>query len=286
MILAPLRGVTTRCFREVFAAEISAAGFTEAVTPFISATRGLDPLKDRELATAAGAKGAFSTTPQFIGKDPDALRAALLRIKSAGWEYADLNCGCPFPMVRNKGRGSGLLRAPDTLRKMLEVGCEIMGDGKFSVKTRIGIDRADELLELVPTINAFPLRRVAVHPRTAKQMYGGEVDMAAFAAVAAAAKIPVVFNGDAPFPPEGMPPHGAADTMIGRAFIRHLGDREDAAQLLERYISASLEELCAERPVLGRMKELVAYWKELPRWKRRWPALKISRTLEEFRSVA
>ena len=44
---------------------------------------------------------------------------------------------------------------------------------------------------------------------TLKQMYGGEVDMAAFAAVAAAAKIPVVFNGDAPFPPEGMPPHGA-----------------------------------------------------------------------------
>ena len=49
LILAPLRGVTIRCFRETFAAEIAEAGFTEAVTPFITANAGVDPLKDREL---------------------------------------------------------------------------------------------------------------------------------------------------------------------------------------------------------------------------------------------
>ena len=50
MILAPLRGVTIRCFRETFAEEIRAAGFTEAITPFITAIVVYDPLKDRELA--------------------------------------------------------------------------------------------------------------------------------------------------------------------------------------------------------------------------------------------
>ena len=49
MILAPLRGVTIRCFREVFADIIRETGFTEAVTPFIPAMAGSDPLKDREL---------------------------------------------------------------------------------------------------------------------------------------------------------------------------------------------------------------------------------------------
>ena len=49
MILAPLRGVTIRPFRETFADEIRGAGFTEAVTPFISAISGFDPLQDREL---------------------------------------------------------------------------------------------------------------------------------------------------------------------------------------------------------------------------------------------
>ena len=73
-------------------------------------------------------------TPQFIGKDPVALRACLERVKAAGYETADLNCGCPFPMVRNKGRGSGLLSTPEAFERMLAVGCETMGPGRFSVK--------------------------------------------------------------------------------------------------------------------------------------------------------
>ena len=49
MILAPLRGVTVRCFREVFAEVIRETGFTEAITPFIPANSGYDPMRDREL---------------------------------------------------------------------------------------------------------------------------------------------------------------------------------------------------------------------------------------------
>lgn len=277
MILAPLRGVTARCFRETFATEIVQAGFTEAVTPFISITRGVDPLKDRELRTANCKPQAanFLTTPQFIGKDPEALRAALERIKGAGFLTADLNCGCPFPMVRNKGRGSGLLRTPDVLRSMLEVGCEVMGEGAFSVKTRLGIDRSDGLLALMPLINCFPLRRLVVHARTARQMYEGACDRAAFDAIAAVATMPVVYNGDAPL--------GGGDVMVGRAFIRSLGAREDAGELLDRYVAASLDELGSERPVIGRIKELVAYWREIPRWKRLWPIIKISRSLNELK---
>ena len=147
LILAPLRGVTVRCFRETFAAEITAAGFTEAVTPFISAMPGVDPMKDRELRGGAAQQGfGPKVTPQFIGKDPAALRQCLKAVKGAGFDTADLNCGCPFPMVRNKGRGSGILRTPDALRRMLEVGCEVMGPGKFSVKARLGVERATSCL--------------------------------------------------------------------------------------------------------------------------------------------
>lgn len=283
MILAPLRGVTARCFRETFADEIAQVGFSEVVTPFISVMRGLDPLKDRELRISHPSKTAnrqtqaanFLTTPQFIGKDPEALREALERIKSAGYGTADLNCGCPFPMVRNKGRGSGLLRTPDVLRRMVEVGCEVMGDGMFSVKARLGIDRPDELLALVPMLNCFPLRRLAVHARTARQMYEGECDKAAFDAIAAIASMPVVYNGDAPL--------SDGDAMVGRAFIRWLGAREDAGLLLDRYVAASMAELGHERHVIGRIKELVAYWREIPRWGRLWPIIKISRSLNELK---
>ena len=170
LILAPLRGVTIRCFRETFAPELASAGFVEAVTPFIAAMPGVDPLKDRELAGCDAAHSPLKVTPQFIGKDPAALRDCLVRVKAAGYDTADLNCGCPFPMVRNKGRGSGLLRTPDALRLMLEVGCEVMVPGKFSVKARLGVDRPDELLALMPLVNLFPLRFLTVHARTARQM--------------------------------------------------------------------------------------------------------------------
>lgn len=277
LILAPLRGVTIRCFRETFAPELASAGFVEAVTPFIAAMPGVDPLKDRELAGGDAAHSPLKVTPQFIGKDPAALRDCLVRVKAAGYDTADLNCGCPFPMVRNKGRGSGLLRTPDVLRSMLEVGCEVMGPGKFSVKARLGVDRPDELLALMPLVNLFPLRFLVVHARTARQMYEGPCDEAMRVRVEQAARVPVVRNGDL-----GL---DAGDGMVGRAFIRALGARADARDLLLRYVAASAAELAGDRPVLGRIKELVSYWKELPAWRRTWDLLKLCRSLDELRQV-
>ena len=278
MILAPLRGVTVRCFRRVFADVLADAGFDEAVAPFVSAMPGVDPLADRELrgGPAADPPG-LRVTPQFIGKDPASFAHCLRRVREAGYETADLNCGCPFPMVRRKGRGSGLLRSPDTLRRMLEAGCAVVGDGRLSVKARLGVERPDELLSLMPLLNEFPLRFLAVHARTARQMYEGAVDKAALEAIRSAAKMPVVANGDLDWR-DGV-------GMVGRSFVRSLGERGDIGDLLRRYIDASLGELCGERPVLGRIKELVSYWRGLPRWSRRWSVVKMCRSTAELLSA-
>ncbi len=273
MLLAPLRGVTIRAFREVFAEPIRDAGFTEAITPFIPANVGVDPLKDRELKAGAEQNG-IRITPQFIGKDPVALRSCLTRIKDAGYTTADLNCGCPYPMVRGKGRGSGLLRTPDTLKRLVAVGCEVMGAGCFSVKTRLGIESPEELLNLMPILNEFPLRFLTVHARCAKQMYEGTCHWDAFEAIASVAKMPLIRNGDLPLTAHGQ--------MVGRAFIRALGERADIGDYLNRYMAVSQEELCGNRPVLGRMKELLAYWKDSPTWHRRWRVAKLARTLTEL----
>ena len=287
MILAPLRGVTVRAFREVFAEPIREAGFTEAITPFIPANPGCDPLKDRELA--GGVKGKMKSreilvTPQLIGKDPEALRAALERLKEAGYETADLNCGCPYPMVRSKGRGSGLLKTPGVLERMLAVGCETMGDGKFSVKARLGVERNDELLGLMPMINSFPLRFLTVHARTARQMYSGRCDREAFDRIAAVAEIPLVANGDFPLLSADAP-SPAFPVMVGRAFITALGDRRDVIGFLRRYLEASSAELFGDAAVLGRLKELIAYWKFLPAWHRRWDVVKLCRTIGELSAL-
>ena len=284
--LAPLRGVTVRAFRETFAGPIREAGFAGAFAPFIPANPGLR-VTDRLLADLAPFPGGAARpgdgpapllVPQVITKDPGALREMLKGLRERGFRRADLNAGCPFPMIRRRGRGAGLLRTPDVLERLLEVGCEELGPGRFSLKTRLGLERADELLALLPRINRYPLAVLTVHARTARQMYEGTCDRAAFREVAAASANPVMYNGDAAPGDGGEAPR----VMVGRAFVRALGARADAAALLARYVAASREELGGDRPVLGRMKELLAYWTETPRWRRLWPVLKIARTADEL----
>ena len=118
-------------------------------------------------------------------------------------------------------------------------------------------------------------------------MYDGDVDLARFREACAASANPVLYNGDVGLSlraaPEGIP--NLRGAMVGRGFVRALGTRPDATALLRGYLNRSCAELSGDRPVLGRMKELLAYWKDLPAWKRLWLSVKICRTVGELRAV-
>ena len=286
--LAPLRGVTIRAFREVFAEAIRDAGFVGAFAPFIPANPGIR-VCDRLLADLKpfprDVQPTLPLVPQVITKHPDAMRTLLRAFRERGFDRADLNAGCPFPMIVRRGRGSGLLCTPDLLEALLAAGCEEMGPGKFSLKVRLGVTSPDDLRALLPRINRYPLAALTVHARTAKQMYAGEVDRARFAEILAESTNPVIYNGDASAERLGDVPEGAAGVMVGRAFVRALGARADATDLLRAYVARSQAELCGDVPVLGRMKELLTYWCAVPRWKRLWPVVKLCRTVDELLSL-
>lgn len=278
--LAPLRGVTVRAFRTAFAEPIRAAGFQGAFAPFIPANPGIR-VNDRMLSDLAPVPAApLPLVPQVITKDPGAMRILLRAFRDRGFSRADLNAGCPFPMIRRRGRGSGLFRTPDVLERLLAAGCEEMGPGCFSLKIRLGLDAPDELLKILPRINRYPLAVLTVHARTAVQMYDGACDLARFREIAQASANPVMYNGDVELPCAHPP---ASRLMVGRSFVRGLGARDDAVDLLSRYITISQAELSGDHPVLGRMKELISYWLGTPRWRHLWPVLKMCRTVEEFR---
>ena len=177
LCLAPLRGVTVRAFRNLFATWFEPPD--RAVAPFIPTFAGekVKPVLLQDVDPGFGQK--IPVVPQVIGKDPAQLRTLLRSFKSLGYTCADLNAGCPWPFVAKKGRGAGLMRDAAAFGRMLEVGCEEMPDG-FSVKVRLGMDKPDLLAQRMSIINAFPLREVAIHARTAKQMYEGMVMLEAF----------------------------------------------------------------------------------------------------------
>ena len=289
--LAPLRGVTIRAFRETFAEAIREAGFAGAYAPFIPANPGIR-VNDRLLADLrpfpceriAGTL-ALPLVPQVITKHPDAMRTLLRAFRERGFDRADLNAGCPFPMIVRRGRGSGLLRTPDVLEALLAVGCEEMGPGRLSLKVRLGVTSPDDLSALLPRINRYPLAALTVHARTAKQMYAGEVDRVRFAEILAESTNPVIYNGDASVERLDDVPEGVTGVMVGRSFVRALGARADADDLLRAYVARSQAELCGDAPVLGRMKELLTYWCAVPRWKRLWPVVKLCRTVDELLSL-
>ena len=279
--LAPLRGVTVRAFRNVFADAMREAGFKGAFAPFIPANAGFKYSKKlfSDILPEAQTAG-LELVPQVIGKDPDALREWCKAVKDLGYARADLNAGCPFPMIRKKGRGSGLMRSADVVDRMLEAGCDEMGNGNFSLKMRLGVERPDEILSLMPVINRYPIAVLTVHARTAVQMYDGDADKVAFENVLAAAKVPVMYNGDA-----HVGDAGTVSLMVGRSFIRELADRADSRELLMRYMQVSRDELCGDQPVLGRMKEILSYWCLQPSWRSLWPLVKICRSTQELSMV-
>ena len=298
LYLAPLRGVTIRAFRDAFYEPLQEAGFIGAFAPFIPANPGIRPnaslLKD--LLPHNENDKNWQLVPQVISKDAPSMRVLLRAFKDAGFSRADLNAGCPFPMIRKRLRGSGLMKTPDVLEELINAGCEEMGEGNFSVKVRLGISSTDELCSLMPIFNRYPLACLTVHARTALQMYEGDVHFDKFEEILSLSKNEVMYNGDVqlekdtfrtfiPSHPEAIEKMNIKSVMIGRNFIRSIGERHDAKDLLKRYLELSIAELNGDNPVLGRMKELLTYWLHVPKWKRLWPVIKISRTIEELKAV-
>ncbi len=299
--LAPLRGVTDLHFRQAFCAHHS--GLDAAVAPFIATVAGerVKPEILRGIDPSAQPPG-LPLIPQVIGKDPAQLRVMLRAMKALGYRDVDLNAGCPWPFVAKKGRGSGLLRNEDALEAMLVVGCEELGPGHFSLKTRLGLDDQSLLIRRLPMICRYPLRELCVHPRTAKQMYEGTVDLEAFARVAEACTLPLVYNGDirtlddaqrlrARFP-------NLARWMIGRGLVANpfLAESLRAGRdtrTRERFLAWHtdlLERIAADAPgdhaLLGHLKELWSYLAPtFTDGARLWDGLKLTRTRAEFERV-
>ena len=188
--LAPLAGYTNYPFREI--ALQSGAGF--AFTEMVSAKGlcyGSENTKEL-LYTPENERGRVGA--QIFGSDPAFMRRAAESEELSAFEIVDINMGCPVPKIYKNGEGSALLENPRLAERVVE---ETAKSGKIvTVKCRIGISRERIVAqEFCKRMEGAGARAITVHGRTRADMYSGEPDYKAIAAVKNAVSVPVIANG-------------------------------------------------------------------------------------------
>ena len=256
---APLQGYTDSVYRR--AHSVHAGGVTEYYTPFIRMEGGAPRRKDLRDIAADECTGV-PTVPQVIAKNREEFARLCDTVEETGWNRIDLNLGCPFPMQSKSGRGSGLLQHPSELEGIARE-MEKRAEVTFSVKMRLGQEKADEGLEAIRILNEIPLTHIVLHPRLGRQMYRGTVDIEAFKQMCAACRHAIVYNGDIT---------GTADiehwrrrggkikgVMIGRGLLAQpwmLGGGESSVVLRRMHDEVyrhATQHLCGESQILSRL---------------------------------
>ena len=276
LYLAPLHGVTNHVFRGAFFKFFP--GFDAAYAPFIGSAGGTKIGEAHFKDLSPGVQSDTPLVPQILGNQGDDFLCTAERLIAWGYTEINWNLGCPFPMVANKQRGSGLLPYPDKIRLFLDQVCPRLS-AALSIKVRLGRTDPAELLALMPIFNEYPLARVIIHPRIGVQMYEGEVDLKGFERAASLCRHPVAYNGDitdaAAFASLRGSFPGVKEWMIGRGAIRdpflpqRLKGISPSADPLETLRAFHLELytryrdiLHGPRHVLDKMKEIWTYLRQ------------------------
>ncbi|RHJ90491.1 tRNA-dihydrouridine synthase family protein [Parabacteroides bouchesdurhonensis] len=189
---APLQGYTDTVYRETHARVFG--GVETYYTPFVRLEKGA--FRNKELRDIAVSDFSLSkVVPQLIASVPEEFRTIATLFYEKGYRRADINWGCPFPMQVRQHRGAGILPFKKEVTTLLDVISEFP-DMRFSIKLRLGWERVDDAIELIPLLNQLPLEHITLHPRLGIRQYKGKVDMDGFTAFYHLCKHPLFYNGD------------------------------------------------------------------------------------------
>lgn len=194
VVLAPMAGVTNAPFRRL-CREFGAGLYVSEMIGARGLVEGHE--KTRELARFAEDESPRSI--QLYGTDPGSLgEAVAYLVDVAGVDHIDMNFGCPMGKVTRHGGGAALPWKTNLFRSILRAAVASAGSVPVTVKFRKGID--DDHLTFLDTgliAEEEGAAAVALHARTARQLYSGRADWSSIRRLAeAVTTIPVLGNGD------------------------------------------------------------------------------------------
>lgn len=194
--LAPMEGVSDFATR-LWITQNGAPDFT--TTPFLRVTKDYPQkrisanfLPETKLSKA---HGIVPCIPQLMAScEDDLIRIAEHFLKDV--PFVDINCGCPSPTVVGHGAGSSLLQDPQRFYSYLRKIVDTLGEGRVSVKMRIGFWHESEFAQLLSALRNLPLARLTIHGRTRADRYKGLARWSPMAEAADQLNCPVFGSGD------------------------------------------------------------------------------------------
>ena len=231
VVLAPMAGITNQAFRRLCREYGAGLYVSEMVT-----SRALIERSPETIRMVTPDPDEQIRSVQLYGVDPEVMSKAVeMLIREDRADHIDLNMGCPVPKVTKKGGGAALPWKQDLFKEILESAVNTsnkvtteLGVKKVpvTVKMRMGID--DEHLTYIEAGKIAAkagVTWVALHARTAEQMYSGKARWHAIKTLVEELKefnVPVLGNGDiwsAQDALEMVKETGCAGVVVGRGCL-------------------------------------------------------------------
>ena len=216
LILAPLAGVTDTTFRRLCREN----GADIVVTEMVSA-KGLLCDPDRSGRYLAYEEAERPVGAQLFGSDPGEIAEAAAEVARRGFDFVDINMGCPVRKVTGGGSGAAILSNPRLAGEIARAAVRAAGI-PVTAKIRSGFGTETETyLAVAKELFAAGISAVTLHPRHRGQMFAGTADWTHIAALKRA--FPgktVIGNGDVRAPGDAarmLAETGCDSVMIGRA---------------------------------------------------------------------
>ena len=193
LLSSPLQGFTDFRFRN--AQNKIFGGIDTFYSPYIrlNGKMAIKPSYERDLLPENNLD--LEVIPQVITNDADEFLFVAKYVRELGYKELNWNLGCPYPMVTKSGMGSGLISNPEKINNILHR-AHNESDIIVSMKMRLGYENSEEILDVLPILDTYPIKNIAIHARIGKQLYKGGVNLDAFQLCVDNTKHKLYYNGD------------------------------------------------------------------------------------------
>lgn len=217
IFLAPMAGITDSAFRRIAVDFGCGLVFTEMVN-----ARGLVEGSRHSWRLMEFKEEESPIGLQIFGSDPGVMAEAACLGVEYGYDFIDINMGCPTPKIVKNGEGAALMKDLNLSQKILE---SVTGavNVPVTLKMRKGWSEKElTALSLAEIAQDAGIYWITIHSRTWEQFYTGRADWSFIKEIKKKVNIPVIGNGDLKSPDDCkkmFEETGCDGIMIGRGAL-------------------------------------------------------------------